>query len=126
MILSAVLLFFAAACTGQLEEDSTEQRYQDPEALQELISSDQPYLLVDVRRDDEYQRGYIPTAVHIPVDQIEASPPEVPTDSLVILYCQSGVRSARAERILQELGYSNLVDFGGIIRWPYELESPTP
>ena len=99
---------------------------EDPAGLAALIESGSPeYLLIDVRTPDEYSGGYIPTAVNIPVDNLGASPPDVPKDRLVIVYCRSGNRSARAAGILRSLGYTRIVDFGGIMRWQGDLESGT-
>jgi len=96
--------------------------YGDPENLQQLIESrETPYLLLDVRTPSEYAAGYIPTARNLPLQSIPDTLPEAPRDSLIILYCRSGNRSAQAAKLLQKEGYTNIVDFGGINRWPYEL-----
>lgn len=101
------------------------ENYKEPSQLKELIEEDkEPHILVDVRTEGEYFRGYIPTAVNIPVQIIKENPPEVPKDRLVIVYCRSGGRSAQAKKILTDLGYSRVVDFGGINSWPYEIDVP--
>ncbi len=93
--------------------------------LKEMIDSGTPeYLLVDVRTPGEYAGGYIPSAVNIPLQQIADTPPQVAKDSLVILYCRSGNRSSQAARLLKEMGYSNIVDFGGISRWSFDKAYP--
>lgn len=99
--------------------------YRSPETLEALVmEAGKPYLLVDVRTPFEYESGFIPTAVNIPVQDLPAGLPEVPKDSLIILYCRSGNRSATAARIFREAGFSNVVDFGGVYRWPGELCQP--
>ena len=119
--LMLILAMGAVAAFGTAEAESSEI-YTDPERLYELIGSeDTPYLLLDVRTPAEYAAGYIPTAENIPVDQIGENPPEVARDSLIILYCRSGNRSNTARQILENLGYSQVVDFGGIYRWEHEL-----
>jgi rhodanese-related sulfurtransferase len=91
--------------------------------LQRLIESDdQQYTLVDVRTPSEFASGHIPTAVNIPVNIIGSTGVDAPEDSLVIVYCRSGNRSAVAASQLKELGYTRVVDFGGIHRWPYDIE----
>ena len=93
--------------------------------LQRMIQTGSPtYLLVDVRTPGEYKDGYIPSAVNIPLQQIAESPPRVDKESLVIVYCRSGNRSAQAAGLLKEMGYTNIVDFGGINRWPYVKAYP--
>lgn len=99
--------------------------YKEPTQLKDLIKKDkEPHILVDVRTEGEYSEGHIPTAINIPVQIIEENPPEVPKDRLVIVYCRSGNRSAQAKKILSTLGYSRVVNFGGINSWPYELDVP--
>ena len=43
-------------------------------------------------------------------------------DQLILVYCRSGNRSKGAAETLAKLGYTNVVEFGGIIDWPYETE----
>ena len=97
--------------------------YRDPAALRRIIEeSPGEYLLLDVRTEGEFAAGRIPTAVNLPVQVIERRPPAVDPDTLIILYCATGNRSGSARRILARLGFTRVVDFGGINRWPYEIE----
>jgi len=82
-----------------------------------------PHILIDVRTPQEFSQGHIPTAVNIQVDSIGADLPDVPKDQLIIVYCRSGNRSAQAARILENAGFTEVVDFGGINRWPYDIVS---
>jgi rhodanese-related sulfurtransferase len=92
--------------------------YRDPEALYTLISTRaEPYYLIDVRSKSEYVSGHIPTAINIPYDVIGRSPPTPDKAALIVVYCGSGVRSAKAAASLAALGYSRVVDFGAISRW---------
>ena len=126
LLAAALILLLGISCSQRAGSDGEAEPYRDPEALYELITSDEPYLLIDVRSAQEVSLGYIPTAVNIPVESIGEHPLDIPKDYLVVIYCQSGVRSARAKRILLDLGYTNVVDFGGINRWPYDTEMPSP
>jgi rhodanese-related sulfurtransferase len=111
----------AFAEQGDAAQDA--QKYRNPEALARLVEEKaEPYTLVDVRTDGEYSGGHIPTAVNIPVQEIAQNPPEVPKDSLVIVYCRTGSRSSTAKVILESQGYTNVVNFGGVRSWPGELE----
>ncbi len=93
--------------------------------LKTMIDTGNPsYLLVDVRTPGEYAGGFIPTAINIPLQQIADTPPDAAKDSLVIVYCRSGNRSSQAARLLEEIGYTNIVDFGGISRWTYDKDYP--
>ena len=71
---------------------------------------------------EEYSTGHIPTAVNIPVDLIAGEPPTTDTSALIIVYCRSGMRSARAKAFLDNLGYRRVVDFGGIVRLTGDFE----
>jgi molybdopterin/thiamine biosynthesis adenylyltransferase/rhodanese-related sulfurtransferase len=88
-------------------------------------------LLIDVREVEEFAAGHIPGARHVPKShfesRIEAAVPD--RDAEVILYCQSGNRSAWAARtLIDDLGYSNVASMtGGITLWKdrgYEIEVP--
>lgn len=122
-ILVFLLIGVQLFASGTKETTATDySAYTEPAKLQELIESGEiSYLLVDVRTPMEFMDGYIPTAVNIPLDTIGANPPDVPKESLVILYCRSGNRSGQADRILKDLGYEGIVDFGGISKWSYGL-----
>lgn len=124
LALSVLLFGFALVFAGgQAEQQETDNDYTDPEVLQRLIESDDvPYILVDVRTPAEFASGHIPTAVNIPVNIIGSTGVDAPEDSLIIVYCRSGNRSAVAASQLKELGYTSVVDFGGIHRWPYDIE----
>jgi phage shock protein E len=102
--------------------------YTDPDALLALLSNDtEPYFLIDVRTKDEYTSGHIPTAVNIPYDVIADNLPTKDTAALIIVYCQSGARSAKAAVTLQKLGYTRVVEFGSIKRWKWAiLDSSDP
>jgi rhodanese-related sulfurtransferase len=120
VLLFSFTLLFAG---GQAEQQEIENDYTDPAVLQRLMASDdQPYTLVDVRTPAEFASGHIPKAVNIPVNSIGSTGVDAPKDSLVIVYCRSGNRSAVAASQLKELGYTSVVDFGGINRWPYDIE----
>lgn len=75
-------------------------------------------LLVDVRTWEEYTAGHIPGAVCIPVESISAPPKELPDKAQTILiYCRSGRRSVQAAEKLAALGYTGIVEIGGIQSW---------
>lgn len=89
-----------------------------PETLRELISRrDGSLLLIDVRTAAEYRKGHIPTAINLPHDSILKRPPEVSNESVVILYGETGSRSASARRSLRRLGFERVFNFGPIRRW---------
>lgn len=95
----------------------------DAEAAKALME-EPGAVIVDVRTQEEYEDGHIPGAVLIPNETLQAEkerPAALPdTDALVLVYCRSGRRSAQAAERLAQLGYTRVVDFGGIIDWPYD------
>jgi rhodanese-related sulfurtransferase len=112
MLAAAAVLSYA---DGPIADIDT---YRDPDALAQLITSgNPPHFLVDVRTPEEYADGHIPTAINIPVSEIGERPPTTDKGALIIVYCASGGRSARSKARLEGLGYTRVVDFGGIFRW---------
>lgn len=81
--------------------------------------------LLDVREDDEFLEGHIPGATHIPLNEILESTITVAKDCELYVYCRSGQRSAAACRKLHTMGYTNVVNAGGIIHWKWEQEGNT-
>ena len=73
-------------------------------------------LMIDVRTDEEWRAGYIEGAIHIPLSEIKKNIEnyEISKDEEILLYCRSGNRSGRAKTILDELGYTNTTNIGGI------------
>lgn len=102
--------------------DATLNSLTNPAALKRFMErEDSEFLLLDVRTLEEYLEGHIPGAENSPVETLAIDLPAVPKESLIILYCRTGNRSAQAFAILKKAGYTNLVDFGGIQRWPFDL-----
>ena len=94
------------------------------EEAKQIMDSEEGYIILDVRTQEEYDEGHIPGAVVISHEEITEKAEEVLTDKdqLILVYCRSGRRSKIAAEALVELGYTNIKEFGGIIDWPYEVE----
>ena len=94
------------------------------EEAKQIMDSEEGYVILDVRTQEEYDQGHIPGAILIPDTEVEVTAEDVLTDKdqLILVYCRSGRRSKLASEILVELGYTNIKEFGGIIDWPYETE----
>ena len=113
LAIAAVLVPVAAFAFGQAALN-----YEDPAALAKLVEGKAgSYLLVDVRTPEEYASGHIPTAINIPVDEISSRPPTKDLSALIVVYCRSGNRSGAAQRALQGMGYTNVVNFGAVSKW---------
>lgn len=92
------------------------------EEAKRMMEADDGHVIVDVRRQDEYDSGHIPGAILIPNESIDTEmPSELPDKEQVILvYCRSGRRSKEASEKLADMGYTNIYEFGGIIDWTGE------
>lgn len=91
----------------------------------EIARANPAAVIVDVRREDEYSAGHIPGAVLLTMETISAeSAAAVLPDKnqMVLLYCRSGRRSKIAAKSLVDLGYTNVIEFGGILDYTGELE----
>ena len=122
-LLLAVMLL--TAC-GQDKENDQGAVYVNitAEEAKQIMDSEEGYIILDVRTQEEYDQGHIPGAILIPDTEIKDKAEEVLTDKeqLILVYCRSGRRSKLAAEALVELGYTNIKEFGGIIDWPYEVE----
>jgi len=80
------------------------------------IDSNTP-IVVDVRTPQEFAHGAYPKAINIPLDELQMRVDELGNPSRSItLYCASGARSAYGQRILQQLGFTNVSNGGGIMQ----------
>ena len=91
----------------------------------EMMARDDGHILVDVRRQDEYDAGHIPGAILIPNESISDTQPEELPDfnQILLIYCRSGNRSKQAAQKLADIGYTNVYEFGGINTWDGEIET---
>ena len=91
----------------------------------ELMESETGYIVLDVRTPEEYAGRHIPGAITGPNETIGSTAPEQLPDreQLILIYCRSGNRSKQAADKLVALGYTNIVEFGGISSWSGETVS---
>ena len=89
----------------------------------EMMKKDDGHIIVDVRRQDEYDEGHIPGAILIPNESIGTErPEELPDlDQIILVYCRSGRRSKGAAQKLFNMGYTHVYEFGGIIDWTGDI-----
>ena len=89
------------------------------ERAMEMMQTEKDYIILDVRTAEEYSEGHIPNAINVPNESIGTE--EIPSlpdkNQLIMVYCRSGRRSKEASQKLVGLGYTNIVEFGGIIDW---------
>ena len=120
-ILLSALLF--TGCASSNNQTNTYRQISMDEAVA-MMAQETGYIILDVRRPDEYAAGHIPNAINVPNESIGTDEiPELPDkDQLIMVYCRSGRRSKEASEKLVKLGYTNIVEFGGILDWKGEIE----
>ena len=120
-LLSLLLL---AGCAAPVESEASYQQISMDEAIA-IMESESDYIILDVRTTEEFADKHIPDAINIPNETIGTEDiPELPDkDQLILVYCRSGNRSKQASDKLVGLGYTNIVEFGGINDWPGETVS---
>ena len=93
------------------------------EEAKNIIAQEEDIIILDVRTQEEYNQGHIPNSVLIPDanlrDEVEERIPD--KDTKILVYCRSGRRSAASARVLIDMGYTDVYDFGGILDWPYDI-----
>lgn len=106
---------------GKTNADSYTQI--DQETAKLMMDIDDGHVILDVRRQDEFEEGHIPGAICIPNESIiDTQPEELPDlDQIILVYCRSGRRSKEAAQKLYDMGYTNVFEFGGIIDWTGEI-----
>ena len=118
-----LIMLFTACKDKETNRDSMNYKQITMDDAKEVFEAKGDYIIVDVRRADEYASGHIPDAINIPNETIgEDDIPELPDKTQVIyVYCRSGNRSKQAAEKLVRLGYSNIIEFGGILDWKGEV-----
>ena len=88
-----------------------------------LMEKEEGYILLDVRTKGEYESGYIPGAINTPLSDIDEKIISFLPDKsqMILVYCRSGNRSREASDKLSKLGYSNVLEIGGINAWKGEI-----
>ncbi len=116
-------LLLMAGCAAPAQESGYRQVTAE-EAIA-LMEKESGYIILDVRTVQEYSEKHIPKAVNIPNESIgtEEIPALPDKNQLILVYCRSGNRSKQASEKLAALGYTNIVEFGGINSWPGETVS---
>ena len=125
-----VIIFIIAAAlilvitSGKLMAQKQGYKQISQAQAKEIMDTRSDYIRLDVRTEKEFAAGHIKGAILIPDYEIRLrAEKELPDKAKTILvYCRSGRRSKLAARDLAELGYSDVLEFGGIIDWKYGIE----
>ena len=110
-------------CAGTVNNQTNTYRQINMDEAVTMMAQETGYIILDVRRPDEYATGHIPKAINVANESIgTAEIPELPDkNQLIMVYCRSGRRSKEASEKLVKLGYTNIVEFGGILDWKGEI-----
>ena len=124
LFMLAALLFVLTGCAfAKKAGNKADYTRISQEEAKEMMARDDGHVIVDVRRQDEYDTGHIPGAILIPNETIGSVPPEAlpDYDQIILVYCRSGNRSKQASEKLAAMGYKNVYEFGGINSWTGEI-----
>lgn len=127
-LIFAAMLLLLSGCSGKgqvMDGPGMMNSYQQisQEEAARMMEQDDGHVVVDVRRQDEYDAGHIPGAILIPNESIGTEPPAELSDKnqIILIYCRSGNRSKQAAEKLFKMGYTNIYEFGGINTWTGEI-----
>ncbi len=113
------LIDYEAFCAGPVSDKKALASV----SVHELKADQSGYFVLDVRERYEYDISNL-NGLNIPLDKLNENLDKVPRDRPVVVHCKSGVRSARAIRLLEKQGYTNLSNLeGGILAWQQEIDS---
>ena len=87
------------------------------ETLQASIDGKEDFILVDVRKKDEFTSGHVKGARNLPLSNMEKGYNQLPQDKRVVLYCNSANRSNQAAKILLQHGYKKIEEMEGFKFW---------
>ena len=128
LVFALLALLVLSGCAAPSQGGQTAQaeggyRQVSMEEAIAMMESESDYVIVDVRTPEEFRERHIPGAVNVPNESIHTQDiPQLPDkDQLILVYCRSGNRSKQASQKLAELGYTRIVEFGGINDWPGEI-----
>ncbi|MDN4525292.1 rhodanese-like domain-containing protein [Fictibacillus fluitans] len=117
VILAAVLAYLVVTAMNQ-------KRYLKTLSEEEFRAGYRKAQLIDVREPDEFKKGHILGARNIPLTQMKQRKMEIRPDKPVYLYCESGMRSARAAQFLRKNKYTDLSQLrGGFKKWSGKVKS---
>ena len=125
-IIIVALCMITGCTTKRKEEKIVEYNYKQltMKEAKELMNNETDYIILDVRTLEEYNRGHIPNAINVSNENIGTEDiAELPDkEQMILVYCRSGYRSVLASEKLAMLGYTNIIEIGGILDWDGEIE----
>lgn len=128
IIIIIIIIIIGVVCIMNRKEKNIENeviiKHVSMNDIVQIMEENENYIILDVRTIAEYNEGHIPNAICIPNETIDENVVNKLPDKnqMILVYCRSGNRSRQAAEKLKKLGYTNLIEFGGIIDWKGEIE----
>lgn len=121
LIITCAAVLYGCTSGGESKMENSYEQITPAEA-KEIMDTQDGYIILDVRTQEEFDEAHIDGAILIPDYEIADKAENILKDKnqLILVYCRSGRRSKNAASELVKLGYTNIKEFGGIIDWPYE------
>lgn len=118
-------LFLFTGCNQNEQPESNSYRQVSSKEAAAMMKEETDYIILDVRTPEEYEEKHITGAVNLPNEAIGTEEiAQLPDkEQLILVYCRSGNRSKQASKKLADLGYTNIIEFGGIKDWTGETET---
>ncbi len=122
-LLLLVITTLLIGCSSKKEAEALQHQTITASQAMEMMEESTDHIILDVRTKEEYDTGHIENAILLPNEEITEKAEAMLTDknARILVYCRSGRRSALAAKELVSLGYSDVIDFGGINDWPYDI-----
>ena len=113
---------------GLTPEEHLEPSWEiEPEELKRMMNNGDRVTVIDVRESQERQISKITGSVSIPLNKIKEKVNELSRSDLIVLQCRTGIRSAKALKILRDAGFNNLKNLkGGINAWADQVDPKMP
>lgn len=130
LLFNAVFLITMVTINRRKEWGSETMQHTYKDMLQEeavrFFETETNYILLDVRTKEEYESGYIKGAINLPNEEIGDREIALLPDknAKIFVYCRSGNRSKQAAEKLVKLGYTDIINIGGIQTWQGEIITP--
>ncbi|MBI1358366.1 MAG: molybdopterin-synthase adenylyltransferase MoeB [Acidobacteria bacterium] len=98
-----------------------------PLELKAKLDAGEPIFVLDVREPHEYEIARIEGTTLIPLGQLARRVEELDSTADIVIHCKSGMRSAKAQRLLKDMGFSRVTNLtGGILRWSEDVDPDVP
>jgi len=98
-----------------------EYRRISPQEARSIMNENSNVVILDVRTEREFRENRIANSILLPFDEIEENAEILlpDKDAQILVYCRRGIRSRVAANMLISLGYTNVLDFGGLDAWSF-------